>query len=98
MFNNVDKRLLGPPYFERIRQEEQFIEVKSINTQHCWMIFKKISLSDCPVVLYHKHHQNDKYYHKQNENYNVKRAVMTIKSHDAYVLKIGRKDKNVQRI
>lgn len=96
MFNNVDKRLLGPPYFERIREEEQFIEVKSINTQHCWMIFKKISLSDRPVVLYHKHHQNDKYYHKQYETKNVKQAVDSIKSHDAYVIEQSEEDKDVQ--
>lgn len=59
------------------------------------MIFKKVSQSERPVTLYHKHHQKDKYYHKQNENYNVKRAVMTIKSHDAYVLENERKDKYV---
>ena len=86
MFNNVDKRLLGPSYFERIREEEQFIEVKSRNTQHCWMVFRKNSPSDYPVILYHKHHQTDEYYHKQYETKNVKQAVDSIKSHDAYVI------------
>ena len=94
MFNNVDKKLLGPPYFERIREEVQFIEVKSINTQHCWMIFKKVSPSDRPVTLYHKHHQKDPYYHKHYETKNVKRAIENIKSHDRYVIE-NRKDEKI---
>ena len=41
MFTNSEKKLLGGGYFIIIREEEKFIEVKSRNTGHCWMIFKK---------------------------------------------------------
>ena len=50
------------------------------------MIFKKVSPSDRPVTLYHKHHQSDPYYHKHYETVNVKKAVESIKSHDKYVI------------
>ena len=41
MFSTSEKRQLGDEYFIIIREEERYIEVKSKNTGHCWMIFKK---------------------------------------------------------
>ena len=41
MFTQSEKRLLGDRYFTIIREEENFIEVRSENTKHYWMIFKK---------------------------------------------------------
>ena len=41
MFSTSEKRQLGDEYFIIIREEERYIEVKSKNIGHCWMIFKK---------------------------------------------------------
>ena len=41
MFTNYEKKLLGDDYFTIIREEEKFIELKSKNTGHCWLIFKQ---------------------------------------------------------
>lgn len=64
-----------------------FIEVRSENTEHYWIIFKKTYDRDKPIVLYHKHTANDKWYHKHWKCYSVRSAVAGIKSHDKYVLK-----------
>lgn len=87
MFTQSEKRLLGDRYFTIIREEENFIEVRSENTEHYWVIFKKTYDRDKPVVLYHKHTANDKWYHKHWKGYSVRSAVAGIKSHDKYVLK-----------
>ena len=41
MFTRKEKNMLYDPYFEVIRETEQFIEVRSANTGHCWSVFKK---------------------------------------------------------
>ena len=86
MFTNSEKKLLGGGYFTIIREEEKFIEVKSRNTGHCWMIFKKTYDQDKPVVLYHKHGKFDAWYHEHWKTRTVKSAVSNIKSHVDYVL------------
>ncbi len=78
---------MSEPYFVLLREEEQFIEVKSKNTKHCWMVFHKRSESAMPITLYHKHNESDKYYHKHYETRNVGQAVRSIKGHDEYVIK-----------
>ena len=55
MFTNKEKRLLGGGDFTIIREEENFIEIRSNNTKHQWTIFKKSFDSNKPVTLYHKH-------------------------------------------
>ena len=35
MFTRKEKNMLFDPYFEVIRETEQFIEVRSVNTGHC---------------------------------------------------------------
>ena len=72
MFTNSEKKLLGGGYFIIIREEEKFIEVKSRNTGHCWMIFKKTYDQDKPVVLYHKHGKTDAWYHEHWKTRTVK--------------------------
>ena len=64
MFTNYEKKLLGGDYFTIIREEEKFIELKSKNTGHCWLIFKQTYNKDRPVVLYHKHTADTKWYHE----------------------------------
>ncbi len=86
MFTNSEKKLLGGGYFTIIREEEKFIEVKSRNTGHCWMIFKKTYDQDKPVVLYHKHGKTDAWYHEHKRGWMVGEMVKEIKKHDKYVI------------
>ena len=86
MFTNSEKKLLGGGYFIIIREEEKFIEVKSRNTGHCWMIFKKTYDPDRPIVLHHKHSITDVWYHEHKRGWSVEEMVKEIKKHDKYVV------------
>lgn len=85
MFTKTEKSYLRGGYFAIIREDPRFIEVESKCTSHRWMIFKKTYDQNMPVVLYHKHTQ-DEWYHEQCRNWTVKDAVQKIKEHDAYVV------------
>ena len=89
MFTKSEKKLLGGGYFIIIREEKKFIEVRSRNTGHQWMIFKRTYAQDKPVVLYHKHSADDEWYHEHWKTWTVAKAVENIKEHDTYVLKRG---------
>lgn len=86
MFSTSEKRQLGDEYFIIIREEERYIEVKSKNTGHCWMIFKKTYDLDRPVVLHHKHSITDEWYHEHKRGWTVGEMVKEIKKHDKYVV------------
>lgn len=89
MFNKRELSLLKDGYFTVIRENEQFVEVMSKNTKHCWMIFKKRSDRGRPIRLYHKHTYKTQWYHLHWETYTVASAVKSIKGHDDYVMKNG---------
>lgn len=89
MFTRREMQLFGGGYFSIIRIEDKYIEIKSLNTKHQWIVFKKSIDSDRPVTLYHKHTADTKYYHKHWEAWTVKQAVESIKSHDRYVIENG---------
>ena len=84
MFTQKDIRLCSDPYFTVLRMclEDNYIELKSKNTSHCWII-KKIAAK---TTLYHKHSETDAYYHKHSLMFTVSQAIEQIKSHDTYVL------------
>ena len=86
MFTRKEHGFFRDPYFRVIREEELFIEVQSINTGHCWNVFKKQFEAKYRVTLYHKHKTTDPYYHKHRPCFTVAEAVQQIKSHDDYVL------------
>lgn len=86
MFTRKEKNMLYDPYFTMIRLTEEFAEVQSVNTGHCWNIFKNSFVSGNRVTLYHKHRCTDKYYHQQRNCRTVSEAVEQIKNHDAYVM------------
>lgn len=72
-------------YFKIIRETENYFEIMSKNTKHCWLIQRKAS-KDNSLLLYHKHSINIPYYHKQNEVNSVMHAFRLIWRHDDYVL------------
>ena len=86
MFTRKEKNMLFDPYFEVIRETEQFIDVRSVNTGHCWSVFKNIYNAPRKITLYHKHNESDRYFHRHRVCRTVVDAVSEIKSHDEYVL------------
>ncbi len=86
MFTRKEVNMLHDPYFRVIREGEQFVEVQSVNTGHCWNIYKHQLEKEYKVTLYHKHKRTDEYYHEHRKCRSVIKAIEEIKSHDKYVL------------
>lgn len=86
MFTRKEEQLFHDPYFSIIRETEQYVEVRSRNTGHCWNIFKNTFEARQQVILYHKHTEQAKYYHKHRECRTVTEAIDQIKGHDSYIL------------
>lgn len=86
MFTNKERRLIECGYFTVIRETDRFIEFRSNNTKHQWIVYKNSIDSNKPVTIYHKHTAKIKYYHKHYETWNVVKAIESIKGHDDYVL------------
>lgn len=87
MFTKKELSLISDSYFSILCTSETFIELKSNNTGHCWIIQKHFHQGKFPIWLHHKHKQNDPYYHKHWQTFTVALAVQSIKSHDDYELK-----------
>jgi len=86
MFTRKEVNLLHDPYFRVIREEENFIQVQSLCTGHCWNVFKHQLERDYKVTLYHKHKYTDQYFHEHRKCRNVVAALQEIKSHDSWVI------------
>lgn len=63
-FTRKERSLFDDPYFQLIRDTEDYVEIVSINTRHCWSIYKNTFEPGRKITLYHKHKFNDQYYHK----------------------------------
>lgn len=87
MLTELELVLIDNNYFEILNQDEDFIEVKSRNTGHCWVIHKHRYKDKQPIWLYHKHKQKGRQYHQHWKTYTVKLGIESIKQHDEYVLK-----------
>ena len=86
LFTNAEKRLIEKNYFIILRETEDYIEIKSKNTKHLWIIQKHSFVDDKKIYLYHKHSEKNKYYHKHWQCYTVRQCVGSIKNHDKYVI------------
>lgn len=86
MFTRKEHSFFNDPYFKIVREEQQYIEVQSVSTGHCWNVFKNQFEPTCKVKLYHKHKMTDQYYHEHRQCRTVAEAVKEIKEHDEYVL------------
>ena len=92
MLTNKDLWLISEGnYFNEIRKTENFIEVQSRNTGHCWIIQTVRMTGEMPVRLHHKHQREDRYYHLQQKVQCVRSALRQIKKHDEYVLKTNQR-------
>ena len=61
-FTRKEEKLLHDPYFRVIRETDTFTELESVNTGHCWNVFKNTIERGMKVVLYHKHKVQDTIY------------------------------------
>lgn len=70
-------------YYEIIRITQDYIELQSKLTGHCWII-QEVTFDDCRRVrLYHKHSREIEYYHMQKRNsYTVRQAHGVALKHD----------------
>jgi hypothetical protein len=87
MFTQPEKRLINLSYFTLIRSNDIFIELRSKNTGHYWIIKKSISQTKYPILLYHKHSTKDVYYHLHNRFLRVKATLDEIYKHDDFVIR-----------
>ena len=95
---NTHTKIVNGGYFIIIRDTEDYIEMMSKNTGHCWAIKYCDRKDDSPYILFHKHGMSIPNYHKHWQTTSFERAVRSIKSHDDYVLykrpRISHKKKN----
>ena len=87
MFFKNELSLLCNPYFVLLRKTDKFIEVRSVNTGHCWILQRTSYTKDLSVVIHHKHSITDSYYHIHGQAKTVDLSVRVIKKHDNYVLR-----------
>ena len=85
MFTAKERALLTSPYFRLVRKTDDFYEIQSRCTKHCWVV-QKLSHDRYPVLIYHKHTRETAYYHKHGHADTVSSAVRQIKSHDVWQL------------
>ena len=86
MFTKAEEALIDNEYFIKIRETENYIEFKSKNTKHCWIVQKHFFDDDKRIYIYHKHSQKQPYYHQHYKTHTVSMAIKSIKKHDEYVL------------
>ncbi len=85
-FTEKEQSLLASAYFKSIRQTDDFYEIQSRCTGHCWVIQKPCVFDRYPIRIYHKHTKGTPYYHRHGQAYTVRSAIRQIKGHDAYQL------------
>lgn len=92
MFTQKELSFIYPHYFEKIRIQEDFIEIQFINTKHFWIIKKSLFKNILFVAIYHKHSAKIPYYHKHSKPnvsiFSVEIAIKQIISHDNFVLNL----------
>lgn len=52
MFTRKEHSFFNDPYFKIVREEQQYIEVQSVSTGHCWNVFKNQFEPTCKVVSF----------------------------------------------
>lgn len=87
MFTAKQLMMVQETYFDIIRKTECFIELRSKNTKHHWIIMKERGPNKYPYMLYHKHTRKTPYYHKHWQIYTFQQSINSIKSHDDYILR-----------
>ena len=87
MFTKKQLSFLDGGNFQLIRITDDYIEFRSRNTRHCWIIKKEKINVKCPYTIYHKHKLTD-YYHRHWQSYSFEKCLESIKNHDDYVRRV----------
>lgn len=83
----IIKIIQNDQYFNIIRITLDYIEIQSLNTQHCWIIRKLIYQNAVRYKLYYKHSIYKEYYHFQADNYyKINNVIDDIKKHDSWII------------
>ena len=78
------------------RKEQQYVELQSVNTGHCWNIFENQFEQTNKIKLYHKHKEANAYYHQHRLCRIVAEAISNIKEHRIWVCYGGLRIKYIQ--
>lgn len=74
--------------YQIIRITGNYIEFRSRNTWHCWIIALDNVSQMYPYSIYHKHKLSHDY-HRHWQSYSFEKCLKSIQDHDDYVLKVN---------
>ncbi len=92
MFTKKEHRFFADPYFRIIREEQQYVELQSLNTGCCWNVFKNQFEAANKVKLYQKK-EFDTHYRDYKLCRTVVDAIEEIKVYDNSLLEKARQKK-----
>lgn len=92
MFNRQDIQGIDKSYFTVISVTAYYIELKSKNTKHIWIIYSRMLFwGKRSLIVYHKHRESDPpHIQLKFHPRNICEAQILIKNHDEWQLN-GRK-------
>lgn len=90
MFTKKQLSFLNNSNYQLIRITDDYVEFRSRNTCHCWIIKKEPASFELryPYTIYHKHKLTD-YYHRHWQSDSVEKCAQSIEEHDNYVMRVG---------
>ena len=99
MFTKKQLSFLNNSNYQLIRITDDYVEFRSRNTWHCWIIKKEPASFELryPYTIYHKHKSTD-YYHRHGQSYSMEKCAMSIKDHDDYVMRIEPMQKSCKKV
>lgn len=74
--------------YQVIRITKDYIEFRSRNTWHCWIISLDNVSQRYPYSIYHKHKLTHDY-HRHWQSYSFEKCLESIRDHDNYVLQVN---------
>lgn len=83
MFTGREYKSIDRSYFRVLDREEDVIVLMSLNTGHCWHLYKPYSdRSDC--IIYHRHENQTEYHRHGDVMPSLSAAIKSIKKHDQF--------------
>lgn len=99
MFTKKQLSFLNNSNYQLIRITDDYVEFRSRNTWHCWIIKREPESFRLryPYIIYHKHKLSD-CYHRHWQSYSIEKCAESIKNHDDYVMRVEPMLKRYRRI
>ena len=88
MFTKKQLSFLNNSNYQLIRITDDYVEFRSRNTCHYWIIKKEPASFELryPYTIYNKNKPTD-YYHRHWQSYSAEMCAKSIKDHDDYVIR-----------